>query len=186
MLHIDGDKDYLDTCLKQYEKYGINAAGVYIKEKNQSAKVYNLLSEYRPDILVLTGHDGVIKNEKGYLDAENYRNSKYFVESVKEARRYNNDRDALVIFAGACQSLYKEIIEAGANFASSPYRVLIHALDPVMVCEKIAFTSVSQVLKPREVVENTITGLRGIGGIETRGKYRVGFPRQPIESEFGQ
>jgi len=25
----------------------------------------------------------------------------------------------------------------------------------------------------------TITGVKGIGGIETRGKYRDGFPREP-------
>ncbi len=33
--------------------------------------------------------------------------------------------DELVIFAGACQSHYEEIIKAGANFASSPHRILM-------------------------------------------------------------
>jgi len=75
--------------------------------------------------------------------------------------------------------MFKKIIEAGANFASSPYRVLIHALDPVMVCEKIAFTSINQVISPQDVISKTITGVKGIGGIETRGKYRDGFPREP-------
>ncbi len=54
------------------------------------------------------------------LDLNNYRNSKYFIESVKILRNYNSSYDELVIFAGACQSCYESILEAGANFASSP------------------------------------------------------------------
>jgi len=29
----------------------------------------------------------------------------------------------------------------------------------------------------QDVIENTITGLKGIGGLQTRGKYREGFPK---------
>ena len=47
---------------------------------------------------------------------------------MKEARKFEKDLDSLVIFAGACQSMMM-LIEAGANYASAPYRVLIHALD---------------------------------------------------------
>jgi len=128
---------------------------------------------------VLTGHDGVIKGEKSYLSVSSYRNSKYFIEAVKEARRYESNLDSLVIFAGACQSMFNELIKAGANYASAPYRVLIHALDPVLVCQKVAFTSVDRVLEPSEVINNTITGVDGIGGIQTRGKYRDGYPLEP-------
>jgi len=46
----------------------MDAVGVYVKEKEQPLKIYNLLKEHKPDILVLTGHDGVIKSEKGYSD----------------------------------------------------------------------------------------------------------------------
>jgi spore coat assembly protein len=180
VLHIDGDNDYLSTCLESYKKFGIDAVGVFVKEKEQPIKIYDLLIEHKPDILVLTGHDGVIKSEKGYADLSNYRNSKYFIDSVKAARRFDSDLDSLVIFAGACQSMYNKLIEAGANYASSPYRVLIHALDPVMVCEVIAFASINQIVKPREVIQKTITGIKGIGGIETRGKYRDGFPLEPM------
>ena len=88
-----------------------------------------------------------------------------------------DDLDSLVIFAGACQSLYSELLKAGANFASSPKRALIHALDPVRVCQKIAFTSIEKVVDPEVVIENTITGMEGIGGIQTRGKYREGKPQ---------
>ena len=44
-------------------------------------------------------------------------------------------------FAGACQSHFEALIRAGANFASSPSRINIHALDPVYVVGKISFTS---------------------------------------------
>ena len=81
--------------------------------------------------------------------------------------------------AGACQSLYNEIIKAGANFASAPFRALIHALDPVLVCHTIAFAGIGHIVSPREVINATMTGVKGIGGIETRGKYRDGFPLEP-------
>ena len=87
-------------------------------------------------------------------------------------RDYNSSYDELVIFAGACQSCYENILDAGANFASSPNRVLIHCLDPVFICEKIAYTKIDTVVSITEVIENTITGIKGIGGLQTRGKYR--------------
>lgn len=181
VLHIDGDSDYLNTCLSQYKKFNITVDGLFVPERQQPAEVYKLLQQYRPDILVLTGHDGVIKGENSFLNIDNYRTSKYFIEAVKEARRYNRDLDGLVIFAGACQSMYNDIIKAGANFASAPYRVLIHALDPVYICQKVAFTSINIILDPSEVINTTITGVEGIGGLQTRGKYRDGYPLEPYE-----
>jgi spore coat assembly protein len=112
------------------------------------------------------------------LDIKNYRNSKYFIEGVREARRYDNDMDNLIIFAGACQSMYNEIIKAGANFASAPKRVLIHALDPVLVGHKIAVAGIERVIEPQEVINATITGIEGIGGVQTRGKNRDGYPAE--------
>ena len=35
------------------------------------------------------------------------------------------NKNKLAIFAGACQSYYEEIMNAGANFASSPGRIFI-------------------------------------------------------------
>jgi spore coat assembly protein len=181
VLHLDGDEDYLEHCVAEYKKLGIEAAGKYVPEKDQPARVFPLLSEYRPDILVLTGHDGFIKGKNSYDNLSSYRTSKYFIEAVKEARRFNSDMDSLVIFAGACQSMYNEIIKAGANFASAPFRDLIHALDPVRVCQKIAFAGIDTVLEAEDVINNTITGKTGIGGIQTRGKYREGFPVEPYD-----
>lgn len=42
-----------------------------------------------------------------------------------------------VIFAGAYQSRYKTLIDARANFASSPRRVFIRIFDPVLVIKKL-------------------------------------------------
>jgi len=28
-----------------------------------------------------------------------------------------------------------------------------------------------------DVIENTITGIKGVGGLQTRGKYREGYPK---------
>lgn len=181
VLHLDGDKDYLENCLIEYRKLGLSVVGQYVSEKDQPGRVGDLLREYRPDILVLTGHDGFIKGQDSYTNLASYRTSRYFIEAVKEARNYNNDMDGLVIFAGACQSMYNEIIKAGANFASAPFRELIHALDPVRVCQKVAFAGVDKVLAAEEVIENTITGKTGIGGVQTRGKYREGYPMEPYQ-----
>lgn len=179
ILHIDGDAQYLDACLKVYKQLSLNATGRSISEKEQPLQVVELVKTIKPDIVVLTGHDGLIRNATNYLDLNNYRNSKYFIESVQNLRNYNSSYDELVIFAGACQSCYESILDAGANFASSPNRVLIHCLDPVFVCEKIAYTRIDQVVSITEVIENTITGIKGIGGLQTRGKYREGYPKSP-------
>ncbi|MEF9934487.1 MAG: sporulation peptidase YabG [Clostridium sp.] len=179
VLHLDGDEEYLNICLKAYETLGIPAVGKVIPEIEQSRLVEEYLTRYKPDILVLTGHDSVIKDCDNFKDINNYRNSKYFVEAVKKARVLEGSYDELIIFAGACQSCYEEIISAGANYATSPYRILVHALDPVLVCEKIAITSITKFLSPKEVLQNTITGEKGIGGVETRGKFREGSPPSP-------
>ena len=177
ILHIDGDPSYMETCLKAYKQLNLNAVGIAVSEREQPLKILSLVKEYNPDIVVLTGHDGVLKDSKGMLDLNNYRNSKYFIESVKILRNYNSSYHELVIFAGACQSCYESILEAGANFASSPNRVLIHCLDPVLVCERVAYTRIDEIVSIKDVIENTITGIKGVGGLQTRGKYREGYPK---------
>lgn len=177
ILHVDGDPEYLEVCLKTYKQLSLDAVGRVISEKNQPNEIVNLVKEVKPDIVVITGHDGMVKGITDYINLNSYRNSKYFVESVIALRSYNSNYDDLVIFAGACQSCYEAILDAGANFASSPNRVLIHCLDPVLVAEKIAYTNVENVVAIEDVIQNTITGLKGIGGLQTRGKYREGFPK---------
>lgn len=177
ILHIDGDREYLETCLKVYKQLSLDAIGIAISEREQPKKVVDLVKEIKPDIVVLTGHDGVLRVTDDYLNLDNYRNSKYYIESVRALRNYNSSYDELVIFAGACQSCYECMLDAGANFASSPNRVLIHCLDPVFVCEKIAYTRIDKVVSITDVIDNTITGIKGIGGLQTRGKYREGYPK---------
>lgn len=179
VLHIDGDSDYLDLCLTTYRQLNIPANGYNIEEEQQSKMVEELLKKHSPDLLVLTGHDGFIKGKTDFSNIDNYYSSKYFVDAVKAARLYEKSRDDLVIFAGACQSHYEAILNAGANFASSPRRVMIHAYDPVFVVEKIAYTSIYDPISIKEIINGTITGFNGIGGMETRGKYRFGVPKSP-------
>ncbi|ERI94806.1 sporulation peptidase YabG [Clostridiales bacterium oral taxon 876 str. F0540] len=177
ILHVDGDAEYLEVCLKVYKKLELDVVGKVVAEKDQPVEVPNLVKQMKPDIVVITGHDAITKGTKDYTDINNYRNSKFFVDTVSELRNYEPNYDDLVIFAGACQSHYEAILDAGANYASSPSRVLIHCLDPVFVCEKIAYTNIEKVVSIQEALENTITGTKGIGGLQTRGKYREGFPK---------
>jgi len=179
VLHIDGDSDYLELCLTTYKQLNIPANGYCVNEEQQPQVVGNLLAKHIPDLLVLTGHDGLMKGKVDFSDVNNYYSSKYFVAAVKEARRYEKSMDDLVIFAGACQSHYEAILSAGANFASSPRRVMIHAYDPVFVVEKIAYTSIYDPISIKEIISGTITGFSGIGGVETRGKFRIGIPKSP-------
>ena len=179
VLHLDGDKEYLDLCMSTYRQLNIRANGFYVPEVEQPDRVKYYLMEYTPDILILTGHDGLLKGKKGFSNLDNYRNSRYFVRAVRKAREFEPGRDDLIIFAGACQSHYESLIHAGANFASSPRRVMIHAYDPVFIAEKVAYTPFNQMVPIKETLRDTITGTDGVGGIETRGRLRIGYPKSP-------
>lgn len=180
ILHLDGDPDYLKICLENYEKLELKAVGIAVPEYRQPKVIHKLLEEYRPDILVLTGHDNMAKNIGNFNDLRNYTNSGYFIEAVKNARSFEPDLDRLVIFAGACQSYFEGLMQAGANFASSPYRIFIHALDPLLVVEHISYTPVDQMANTIDIISTTITGIRGIGGVQTKGKLRTGLPKSPF------
>ncbi|KYH29421.1 MULTISPECIES: sporulation peptidase YabG [Clostridium] len=177
VLHVDGDSEYLDVCLKTYKQLSVEAVGHVIPEAEQPIRVPELVRQLRPDIVVLTGHDAILKGAEDYMNLDNYKNSRYFVDTVTQLRNYEPNYDDLVIFAGACQSCYEAILDAGANFASSPNRILIHCLDPVFICERVAYTNIDKVVSIHEAIQNTITGADGIGGLQTRGKYREGFPK---------
>jgi spore coat assembly protein len=183
VLHVDGDKDYLNLCMTTYKQMSIPAHGYNVSEEKQPEKIIELLEKHNPDIVVLTGHDGFIKGQKDFSDLKNYHNSRHYVEAIKSARRYEKNMDDLIIFAGACQSHYEAMLDAGANFASSPKRVLIHAFDPVFIVEKIAYTSIYEAIPLKEVISGTITGFEGVGGMETRGKHRLGIPKSSIEQK---
>ena len=174
ILHLDGDKKYSEKSLRYYNKLGLNAIVKNIPEYKQPKYVYNLLEYYKPDILVITGHDGMIKKESGYNDIYNYRNSKHFVNTVKEARRYDEEnKKNLVIFAGACQSYYEALIMAGANFASSPARILIDFLDPLIVAENIAIADNYKYITIDDISNELRDGKKGVGGVGANGKKRI-------------
>ena len=73
-------------------------------------KLGHLIDEYRPDILVITGHDAYSKTKGEMQDLNAYRHSRHFAQTVREARRKNPSLDNLVIFAGACQSHFESLI----------------------------------------------------------------------------
>lgn len=174
ILHLDGDKKYSEKSLRYYKKLGLNAVVKNIPENRQPKLVYSLLQYHKPDILVITGHDGMIKRESGYHDIYNYRNSRHFIDTVKQARKYDEENNQnLVIFAGACQSYFEAIISAGANFASSPARILIDFIDPLVVAEKVAITEENKYIRIDDIEGELRDGKKGIGGIGSKGKKNI-------------
>ncbi|WP_240377896.1 sporulation peptidase YabG [Bacillus piscicola] len=176
VLHIDGDPNYLAKCTALYERLGIPVYGVHLSEREMPAQVRSLLEMVRPDILVVTGHDAYLSASGETNDIKAYRNSKLFGETVREARKVVPQLDQLIIFAGACQSNFEWLLKAGANFASSPERVNIHALDPVYIAAKISLTPFMERVGVLELIRHTLTGREGLGGVETKGVLRKGLP----------
>ena len=174
ILHLDGDRKYSEKSYRYYKKLGLNAIVKNIPEYRQPKVVYRLLELYNPDILVITGHDGMIRRNTRYNDIYNYRNSRHFIETVKEARKYDKKRNKnLVIFAGACQSYFEAIISAGANFASSPARILIDFLDPLIVAKNVAETDNMKYVTIDDFASELRDGKNGVDGIGARGKKSI-------------
>lgn len=74
---------------------------------------------------------------------------------------------------GACQSYFEAIMFAGANFASSPARILIDFLDPLIVAEKVATTEKYKFLTIDEIAKDLRDGKKGIGGVGANGKMET-------------
>ena len=176
ILHIDADNDYLKRCMNFYEKINIKAKGVKLKESEVEEHLPKLLEEYKPDILVITGHDAYYKRMGNEEDNNNYKNTLNFIKAVRVARK-NTNHENLIIIAGACQSNYEELIKAGANFASSPKRINIHALDPAIVASSLALSDRNKTIDLLNILNKTKYGKDGMGGIITNGTMYVGYPR---------
>lgn len=173
ILHLDGDKKYAIKSYHYYKKLGLNAIVKNIDEYKQPKLVYSLLKYYSPNILIITGHDGMIKRNVKYHDLYNYRNSRHFINSVLEARKYDNENNKnTVIFAGACQSYYEALISAGANFASSPSRILIDFLDPIIIAEKIATTENNKYITTDDLLPYLKNGKKSVDGIGAFGQLK--------------
>ncbi len=177
ILHFDGDKDYLDRCIKFYKETGVMAVGKNIEEKDVPKVINRYLNEIKPDIVVITGHDAYYKKKGDKTNPDNYQNSSNFIKSVKNARLYEKSHEKLIIIAGACQSDYEDLIKAGANYASSPKRVNIHALDPAIIAVTVALSERNKTIDLIKLLERTKYGHDGMGGIMGSGVMYVGFPR---------
>lgn len=177
ILHIDGDNDYLNRCLKYYKDNNLMAIGFNLNEDDMPIKISKLLEEYNPNILVVTGHDAYYKKKGGINDLKAYKNSSNFINTVKEARKFEKSHEKLVIIAGACQSDYEDLIRAGANFASSPKRINIHALDPAIIASNMSLSDINKDIDLKGIISNTKYGKEGIGGIITKGTMYMGYPR---------
>ena len=175
VLHLDGDEKYLNMCQKKYQQLRIRADCYYMKEEQMKEQVYDLLEKHKPQILVITGHDALRKN-KDKSDINNYQHSRDFMETIQNARKNEDYKDALIIIAGACQSYYEMLLASGANFASSPKRINIHALDPVYIASLIANESVRNYVDVEDIINHTTHKQNGIGGIDTKGVARKIYP----------
>ncbi len=177
ILHIDGDEEYLDRCMSFYKRMGVKANGLTLVESSISSKILDLIKEYRPDIIVITGHDAYYAKKNDTKNLDNYQNTSNFIAAIKEVRKYEKSQDKLIVIAGACQSNYEELIKAGANFASSPKRINIHALDPAIVATSLALSDRNKSIDLIGVIEKTKYGSDGMGGLITNGTMYVGYPR---------
>ena len=175
ILHIDADNEYLEKCMNFYKKNKIKAYGVFSLEDDLQDNIIKYLDIYNPDILVITGHDAYFRKKR---EGNNYKNTENFVNAVKEARKFEKSHEKLLIIAGACQSNYEELIRAGANFASSPKRINIHALDPAIIAGSLSFSDKSKSINLINILEKTKYGSDGIGGIITNGTMYIGYPRE--------
>ena len=137
-----------------------------------ASQIEGLLKKYNPDILVITGHDSFSR-----IKRKKYKNTSSFIDAVNEARNFERSHEKLFIIAGACQSNYEDLIKSGANFASSPKRINIHALDPAIVAACLSFSSKNDDIDIIKILEKTKYGSDGMGGIITKGSMYIGYPR---------
>ena len=177
ILHIDGDNEYLSRCINYYNKQGLWSKGICLKEEEVAENIEKLLNEYQPNILVITGHDAYYKKIGSKDNLNSYKNSKHFVNSINMARHYEHSHEKLIIIAGACQSDFEQLIKAGANFASSPKRINIHALDPAIIASCISLSDITEDINLKLIIDKTKYGKDGIGGIKTKGTMYIGYPR---------
>lgn len=175
ILHLDGDEKYLKLCERKYKELSMRADCYYVKEDEMKDKIIPLLEKHKPQILVITGHDA-LRKDKDRKNIHNYQHSLDYVEAIRKARIYEDDKDALIIIAGACQSYYEMLLVSGANFASSPKRLNIHALDPVYIASLIASENVKNYVDIEKIIDKTSHKQGGMGGIDTKGVARRIFP----------
>ncbi len=170
ILHIDGDKDFLESCMELYKEMNIPYDGIYIREEDVKNKIEKILLQTTPDIIVITGHD--VYNGKGIKDLANYQNSQNFIDALRMIRKHF-DANSIVTIVGACASHFEALIASGANFSSSPKRINIHTYDPAIIAIKVATTSCNQIVDFNNILEYIENKRDAFGGIETKGKMKI-------------
>lgn len=168
VLHLDGDQKYLNKCLDLYKELGVYCYGVCVSEEKMPNIIKEKMMIVNPDVVVITGHD--LFNNDNVKNVENYTNSKYYIDTIKEIRKIDKN---CVIIAGACQSHFEALIASGANFASSPKRINIHTFDPVVIALRAATTSITKIIDLNSSYKYIENGREAFGGVETFGKMRL-------------
>lgn len=179
ILHIDGDKSYLDRCMEFYTKNNVKAYGKSLKESDMPGEIVKYLKMYNPDILIITGHDAYFKKRDKDTNSM-YKNSENFCKAVIEARKFEKSNEKLIIIAGACQSNYEELIRSGATFASSPKKINIHALDPAIIATQLSLLDKNTEVDLIDLLSKTKYGKDGIGGLKSKGTMYMGYPRNEV------
>ena len=169
ILQFDSDKEYLNKCLEYYKTQKVKCIGYIFSEKEYKDNIIKLIEKHNPSIIVITGHDAYHK------EYNNYKNSKYFVETVKQIREKYRD---IIIISGACQSDFESLIKAGSTYASSPKHLNINALDPAIIASYLALTSNTKYIELEDILSKTTYGPDSIGGIKTLGCMIIGYPRK--------
>lgn len=186
ILHLDTYKPFMEKCLNLYKQLQIPAVGYYMEPNELPNKIKAILEKEQPDIVVITGHDNLTDIKNPSL-MESYLNSKYFIEAVREARRFDRNKNSLVIVAGACKSFFEALMDAGANFASSPMRVRVSDVDPAILAMIVASIPSLTNIDVLEAVSHTRAGTDGFGGIETEGALKKAIPNKgyvpPVEEQ---
>lgn len=170
ILHLDGDRKYSKRALNYYNNLSLRAVVENIPENQQPMRILGLLEKYKPDILIITGHDKMFKKGQDLYKISNYKNSKYFIETVRIARKWEISEEKLIIFAGACESFYEEIMLAGANFASSPTRIMVEYRDPLIIASHIAYADSNKYIYIDDLLPYLKSNYNGVGGTRAKGK----------------
>lgn len=174
ILHLDSDNDYMNKCEELYKKENIKYYSYVFNESEFQYKIKDLINKHNPNILIITGHDAYYKNRK---NNKYYKNSDYFINTVKEARKIKKNQRDLIIVSGACQSNYSSLMKSGSTFASSPGRINIHALDPAIIGSYISKTPNYEIINVIELVNKTKYKSDGFGGLSVFGVMYKGYPR---------
>ena len=83
---------------------------------------------------------------------------------------WEKSEEKLIIIAGACESFYEAIMLEGANFASSPARIMVEYRDPLIIASKIAYTDSSKYVRMKDLLPYLKSNYNGMGGTKARGK----------------